>query len=440
MKPNLLIIDDDAATLFGFSHYLSNAGYEIETALSLKEAESKLMVKKLDAVLIDLNLPDGNGMDWIPKIRKMDPDTLIIMITGSGEITTAVEAMRKGADHYLTKPVDLEMLHGFMTKRLELDVLRRKDEAQRRTVRTIEPYFGNSPAVQKVFELAALAADNDTVILIHGETGTGKGVLARWLHDRSKRAAAPFIGVNCASLRGELLSSELFGHVKGAFTSSVNDRQGLIEVANDGTLFLDEISDMDLGVQALLLKAIEEKTYRRLGETKERKSDFRLICATNRDLAEEVKKGKFRSDLYYRVCVFPIRMPALCERSSDIPGLITNLLKAGSPDGIDISEDAVEMLKRYRWPGNIRELKNILERARILSQGQTITSAHFTGLEPSRESEPLAAEKGKIENMERSLIKETLDQCSGDTKKASHILGISRASLYRKLVKIKESA
>ncbi|MFH0920273.1 MAG: sigma-54 dependent transcriptional regulator [Fibrobacterota bacterium] len=440
MKPNILIIDDDPATIFGFSHYLSNSGYEIETALSLKEAESKLLIKKLDAVLIDLNLPDGNGMDWIAKIRKMDPDTLIIMITGSGEITTAVEAMRKGADHYLAKPVDLEMLHGFISKRLELDILRRKDEAQRRTLKTTEPYFGNSPAIQKVFELASLAADNEAVILLQGETGTGKGVLARWLHERSKRAAAPFIGVNCASLRGELLSSELFGHVKGSFTSSVNDRQGLIEVASGGTLFLDEISDMDLGVQALLLKAIEEKTYRRLGETKERKSDFRLICATNRDLAEEVKKGKFRSDLYYRVCVFPIKLPSLCERSNDIPGLIASLLNAGSSNVIDISDSTIEMLKRYPWPGNIRELKNMLERAMILSRGKTITSAHFTGLEISNEPVPPTAEKGKIENMERSLIKDTLEQCSGDTKKASHILGISRASLYRKLVKIKESA
>jgi DNA-binding NtrC family response regulator len=439
MKPNILIIDDDSTTLFGFSSYLSKSGYEVETALTLKEAENKLMVKKLDAVLIDLNLPDGNGMDWIAKIRKMDPDTLIIMITGAGEISTAVEAMRRGADHYLTKPVDLEMLDRFMSKRLELDILRRKDEAQRRTGKKSDPYFGNSAAIQKVFELASLAASGDAVVLLQGETGTGKGVLARWLHDRSKRSAAPFIGVNCVSLRGDLLSSELFGHVKGAFTSSVSDRQGLIEVANDGTLFLDEISDMDLGVQALLLKAIEEKTYRRLGETKERKSDFRLICASNRDLSEEVKKGRFRSDLYYRICVFPIRMPSLCERSSDIPGLIASLLDKANAGSVTLPDDTIEMLKGYRWPGNIRELKNMLERALILSQGKAISSEHFTGMAlPDGPASP-SGESGRIKNVERACIKETVEQCNGDTKKASLLLGISRASLYRKLAEVKES-
>lgn len=439
MKPTLLIVDDDNATLFGFSQYFTNAGYETDTASTLKDADAKIQTMKLEAILIDLTLPDGKGLDWIPKVRKTLPETIIIIITGSGEVATAVEAMQRGADHYMTKPADLGMLDAYIKKSLELGVLRRKDEAQRRSGQNTEPFFGISAVMKGMFELASLAANNDTVVLLTGDTGTGKGVLARWLHNRSQRAAEPFVEVNCASLRGELLSSELFGHVKGSFTSAVNDRQGLIEVANDGTLFLDEISDMDLGVQALLLKAIEERTYRRLGDPKERKSDFRLICASNRELSAEVTKGKFRSDLYYRICVFPIRVPNLRDRIEDIPGLVINLLSAINRNHPGISPEAMDRLRNYSWPGNVRELKNMLERAVILSQGKEISGTHFPGLTQTDPVVQAAVNDGKLEQMERQLIKSTLSEHNGDTKKASKILGISRASLYRKLVKIKES-
>jgi DNA-binding NtrC family response regulator len=441
MNPSILIVDDDTATVFGFSKYLTGTGYDVKSATTLQEAETALMSRNLDIVLLDLTLPDGKGIDWIPKIKKKNPETTIIIITGDGEISSAVEAMRRGADHYLTKPVNLEELNIFMQKDLEVQNLRRKDEAQRRTQKRVEPYFGNSPAMKRVFELASLSADNDSVLILEGETGTGKGILARWIHERSPRSTQPFVEVNCASLRGELLSSELFGHVKGAFTSAVQDRQGLIDVASGGTLFLDEIGDMDLAIQAQFLKAIEEKTYRRLGEAKERFSDFRLICASNRDLSNEVNAGRFRNDLYYRICVFPIALPALKERYDDLAGLLQNILKSLRPEIPPVSEEVIPALMKYHWPGNIRELRNMVERALILSQGQMITVAHFPGLETARRStgaSPAVISNGTLDDLENLHIQKVLAECDGDTKKASEILGISRASLYRKLNKTKE--
>ena len=240
-------------------------------------------------------------------------------------------------------------------------------------------------------------------------------------------------------MRGELLSSELFGHVKGAFTSAVQDRQGLIEVANSGTLFLDEIGDMDLAIQAQFLKAIEEKTYRRLGEAKERYSDFRLICATNRDLSSEVNSGRFRNDLFYRICVFPIALPALKERYDDLENLVQHVMKSLRPNVPPIAEDVIPLLKKYYWPGNIRELRNMLERALILSQGAMISGAHFPGLETARRIGPASVtSSSSLDDLENMHILKILGDCDGDTKKASEVLGISRASLYRKLNKVKE--
>jgi DNA-binding NtrC family response regulator len=439
MNPGILVVDDDNSTLFGYTKYLSGAGYEVATALTLQEADRVLLSRNLDIILLDLNLPDGSGMDWIPKIKKKNPETAIIIITGDGGIKSAVEAMQRGADHYLTKPVNLEELNIFITKHIELQSLRRKDEAQRRTQKKMEPFFGNSSVMKKVFELASMSTENNSVLLLHGETGTGKGLLARWIHNRSSRSLEPFVEVNCASLRGELLSSELFGHVKGAFTSAVQDRQGLIEVANNGTLFLDEIGDMDLGIQAQFLKAIEEKTYRRLGENRERTSDFRLICATHRDLSEEVAKGRFRGDLYYRICVFPIDLPDLRERFDDLPGLIQDILGSLRPEAPEIADEVVPMLKKYSWPGNIRELRNMMERALILSQGKKICCLHFPGLDTVQEAIPSRPANDKLEGMENQYIQKILAEHDGDTKKASETLGISRASLYRKLNKAKDS-
>ncbi len=270
MTPKILLIEDDEGTRFGFSRYLSNAGYVVQEAACLAEAQDALLTQRFDAILLDLYLPDGSGLEWISGLRTGHPDVPLIIISGHGDIPIAVEAMRRGADNFLTKPVNMEDLDVFLRKSLELGTLRRKDLTSQRLERKDRIYFGKSPAMKEVMSLASLAAAKDAPVLLMGETGSGKGVLARWLHDHSSRSSAPFVELNCSNLRGDLLASELFGHARGAFTTAVQDRQGLIEVADGGSLFLDEITDMDIGVQAQFLKVIEEKQYRRLGEVKVR--------------------------------------------------------------------------------------------------------------------------------------------------------------------------
>lgn len=438
MKPKLLIVDDESAIRFGFSRYLSKAGYDVYEASCLAEARDAIIFQRFDAILLDLNLPDGNGLDWIIELRKSQPDVALVIITGYGDIPVAVEAIRRGADNFLTKPVNMADLETFLRKSLELGNLRRKHFTFQRLSKKSEPYFGESEKIKKVVELAMLASKSDTPIVLLGETGTGKGFLARYIHENSQRHNSTYVELNCSSLRGELLASELFGHIKGAFTTAIQDKQGLIEVADGGTLFLDEISDMDIAVQAQFLKVIEEKQYRRLGEVKVRKSDFRLICASNRDLSEEMRQGRFRKDLFYRINVFPINIPPLRERTEDIPGLVYHLLGIIGYTKNNISEEVMKMLQEYPWPGNIRELKNVLERAVLLSGGEPLSIEHFPGLDFSvHEIETIKSDViGNLQELEESQIKAALQKYDGDTLKASKALGISRSTLYRKLKKI----
>jgi DNA-binding NtrC family response regulator len=343
--------------------------------------------------------------------------------------------MRRGADNFLTKPVNMQDLDIFLRKSLELGTLRRKNLTSQRLEKKDQIYFGESPAMKKVMNLAALAAKNHSPIILLGETGTGKGILARWLHENSLCSSAPFVEVNCSNLRGDLLASELFGHARGAFTTAVQDKQGLIEVADGGTLFLDEISDMDIGVQAQFLKVIEEKQYRRVGEVKVRRSEFRLICATNRDLMEETHHGRFRKDLYFRINVLPIVIPSLRERREDLPGLVLHLLRNLGAPNVKISSEAMQLLKAYPWPGNIRELRNVLERGLLLAYGQSLTPEHFSSLESQSVFMSHDKDMNNLENIEEAHIREAVRRFSGDTRKAAESLGISRATLYRKLKK-----
>lgn len=259
MKPTVLIVDDNEKVLLAERRHLLAAGYDVHSAATVAQAREAAAERRFDAVLLDLNLPDGNGLDYVEELRQANRAMAIVVITGQDDISVVVEAMRRGADNFLAKPVDMEALQVFLSKALEIGTMRRGQMTRRRTVKMIEPFFGEAPAMRRVQDLAASATRNDAAVVIYGETGAGKGVLARWIHEHSERASAPFVEVNCSGLRGELLSSELFGHVRGAFTSAVEDRQGLIEVADGGTMFLDEIGDMDLGVQAQFLKVIEEK-------------------------------------------------------------------------------------------------------------------------------------------------------------------------------------
>ena len=436
MKPRLLLIDDDPGIVFGFSKYLVKCGYQVADASCLAEAQEAVSAERFDAVLLDLNLPDGNGLEWINELRTSQPDIAIVVITGEGDIPTAVEAMRRGADNFLTKPVDMPELDIYLKKSLEVGTLRRSNLVSQRLSKKDQPFFGKSEASRRTLELASVAAENESVVLLQGETGTGKGVLARWIHEHSSRKDAPFVEVNCSGLKGELLASDLFGHAKGAFTSAVQDRQGLIEVADRGTLFLDEIGDMDLPVQAQLLKVIEEKNYRRLGEVKVRKSNFRLICATNKDLSTETQEGRFRQDLYFRIFIFPITVPPLRESKEDLPGFVHYFLQFLHPPGRVLSQEVMDLLAGYQWPGNIRELRNIIERAVLLARSNPLSQEHFNCLQaPAVVQNPETTTRG-LGSLELEHIKKVLASSGGDAARAAKALGISRATLYRKLKKI----
>ena len=437
VKPNILLVDDDLSTQFGFSKYFSKTGYAISTVSSLEEARSAFLSQSFDAILLDLKLPDGNGLDWIPQLRENFSELAIIVITGVGEIPVAVEAMRRGADHFLTKPTDLAELEVFLKKSLELGSLKRKNLAQQLLARKEEPYFGDSAVIKETKELASLASETDTPVLLLGETGTGKGVLARWIHEHSPRASAPFVDLSCSGFRGELLASELFGHAKGAFTSAIRDQQGLLEIADGGTLFLDEIGDMDLSIQGQFLKVIEDAQYRRLGEVIVRRSDFRLVCASNKDLSKELAQRRFRDDLFFRINVFPIHIPSLRDRIEDLEGLVLHLIKNIGKSFQKPSLEIMQLLEGYSWPGNIRELKNILERALLLSYGNPLTQEHFPGLGPSRPLVEKSPNSFRLSKLEEDHIKSALNHFGGDTKKTAEALGVSRAALYRKLGKFR---
>lgn len=435
MNPQILLVDDDPGTRFGFSRYLIRIGYAVQEASSLAEAQEAVSGQRFDALLLDHLLPDGKGVDWIPVLRKDFPDLPIIIITGAGDLPMAVEAMRRGADNFLTKPVDMAGLEVFLEKILELGTIRRRQSTEQRLTKKEAFYFGQSPAIQQVRELAALAAESDSTVLLQGESGTGKGMLAKWIHDQSRRNTQPFVEINCSGLRGELLSSELFGVMRGAFTSAVQDRSGLIEVADKGSLFLDEVGDMELGVQAQFLKVIEEKNFRRLGEVKSRRSDFRLLCASHKDLQQETSQGRFRKEFYYRLHVFPILLPPLRERPEDIPGLVTHLLGTLGMSYSQVSPEVLGILTGYSWPGNIRELRNVLERAGILAGGKPLAPVHFPGLDGLPSAGGASETPLSPDYRQASQIDSLLKEFGGDVNKTAQALGISRATLYRRLKK-----
>jgi DNA-binding NtrC family response regulator len=395
---------------------------------------------------MDHRLPDGTALDLLPRLKALYPDVPVVVLTGHGTIELAVAAIKEGAEQFLTKPVELPSLLAVLRRLIDARRERQRERAgaSREARAAVDPFSAASPSIAVLREQAGRVATVDSPVLILGETGVGKGVLAKWLHQHGPRRAEPFVDLNCAGLSRELLESELMGHERGAFTGAVAAKQGLLEISHRGTLFLDEIGDMDPLVQAKLLTVLEEKRFRRLGDVRDRQVDVRLIAATHHDLAQLVREGRFRSDLYFRISTIPLVVPPLRERPADIPLLAHQLLRVlsrdlGRPD-VTLSPEAEEALQRYAWPGNIRELRNVLERAALLGAGDVLVPQDLRfevllGATPQASSaaDPGPAAEGTLEDVEREHIERTLQQVGGRVEAAAQRLGLARSSLYAKI-------
>ncbi|MCO5285766.1 MAG: sigma-54 dependent transcriptional regulator [Chitinophagaceae bacterium] len=369
--PSILIIDDEAAIRKTLSEILGYEGYTVEEASDGEEGLRKFSKKKVDVVLCDVKMPKVDGIEFLERARKINPEVPVIVISGHGNIDTAVEAVKKGAFDYISKPPDLNRLLITLRNAMDKTTLQAETRVLKRKVSRVQEIIGESPEIQKIKDTIEKIAPTDARILITGENGVGKELVARWIHERSNRAASPMVEVNCAAIPGELIESELFGHEKGSFTSAVKQRIGKFEQAHGGTLFLDEIGDMSLEAQAKVLRALQEGKITRVGADKDISVDVRIIAATNKDLLQEVEQKNFRLDLYHRLSVIILNVPSLNERVSDIPLLIDRFLEDigleyGQPKKA-IDKKAVELLQQYRWSGNIRELHNVVERLVILS-------------------------------------------------------------------------
>lgn len=374
---NILIIDDEKAIRKTLSEILSYEGYKIEEAGDGEEGLRRFRDKTFDVVLCDIKMPKLDGIEFLDKVREMNPDVPVIMISGHGTIETAVEAVKKGAYDYIAKPPDLNRLLITIRNAMDKTNLVAETKVLKRKVSKVEDMIGQSEPIQKIRDTIDKVAPTEARILVTGENGVGKELVAKWVHEKSNRAGNPLIEVNCAAIPSELIESELFGHEKGSFTSAVKQRIGKFEQAHTGTLFLDEIGDMSLNAQAKVLRALQEGRITRVGGDKDINVDVRVIAATNKDLLKEVEEKNFRLDLYHRLSVIIIHVPSLNDRREDIPLLIDKFLtdicfEYGIPKK-NIEKDAIESLKQHNWTGNIRELRNVVERLVILS-GKSITA------------------------------------------------------------------
>ncbi len=374
---SILIIDDEKAIRKTLGEILSYEGYKIEEAADGEEGLKKFSNNTFDVVLCDIKMPKMDGLEFLEKARQVNADVPIIVISGHGNIETAVEAVKKGAFDYISKPPDLNRMLITLRNALDKQTLVTETKVLKRKVSKVQQMVGNSPAIQKIKDTIDKVAPTDARVLITGENGVGKELVARWIHEKSSRSTGPIVEVNCAAIPGELIESELFGHEKGSFTSAIKQRIGKFEQANGGTLFLDEIGDMSLGAQAKVLRALQEGKITRVGADKDINVDVRVIAATNKDLLKEVDEKNFRLDLYHRLGVIIIHVPSLNERRDDVPALVEFYLETianeyGQPKKA-IDKKALDMLMQYNWTGNIRELRNVVERLVILS-GKSITA------------------------------------------------------------------
>jgi DNA-binding NtrC family response regulator len=441
----LLIVDDDPVALDLLREVLSKEGYEVVSALSGEEAISRGSENFFDVIISDVRMGEKDGMDVLRSFKKTSPETAVIMITAFGSIDTAIEAIREGAFDYISKPFKLEEIKITVRRALEQRRLLRENQYYRQEL--LEKYqfknvIGRTPQMFQVYKTIARVADTKSTILLYGERGTGKELVARSIHYNSQRSDRPFVTVDCASLVETLMESELFGHVRGAFTGALQAKRGLFEEADGGTLFLDEVGNLSLSTQAKLLRFLQEYEIKRVGGTENIKVDVRVIAATNQFLEPLVKSGNFREDLFDRLNVVPISLPPLREKKEDIPLLIIHFLQKSSEENRKqisyISPEALDILTQYSWPGNVRELRHTIERAVVLSTQPIILPEDL----PKKMLEEV---KGKeiqfpeellpLREVERRYVLKVLRETKGNKKKASEILGIDRTTLYRILEK-----
>jgi DNA-binding NtrC family response regulator len=437
----LLIIDDEERLRNLMARILQLEGYEVVVASTGKEGLKKLQQDTINVVLSDVKLPDVNGIELTEQIKKNWPATEIIVLTAFGTINDGVKAIKTGAFDYITKGDDNEKIIPLVSKAMDKALLQQRIyelETKLNDKFSFERIIGRSPVIIEAINLARKVALTDTTVLLLGETGTGKEIFAEAIHQASIRSSKPFVAVNCSAFTKELLESELFGHKAGSFTGAVKDKKGLFEEANGGTIFLDEMGELDLGLQAKLLRVLESQEFLKLGDTRLTKVNVRILAATNRDLQKESAEGHFRADLYYRLSVFQITLPALRERKKDIPDLaryfMLHFAAKVKKQVATLSEDFVEKLETYNWPGNIRELKNVIERAVILCDGSELDAALLPyDIQHAYNGTNQVLSAFDLASVEKLHIQRVLNHTHGNKAEAARLLNIGIATLYRKL-------
>ena len=432
----ILVLDDEPNIGSSLRLILEREGYQVTIVRSIAEAGN--LADRADVLLLDVRLPDGSGIDFLRQLRDRDCSAPAIMISGHGTIAEAVQATRAGAFDFLEKPLSRDRVLLALKNALEQASLRRENERLRELMGSGAKMIGSSPAFLRVIEQASMAARSDARILITGESGTGKELLAAHIHRESPFAGGPFVKVNCAAIPSELLESELFGHEKGAFTGAISARKGKFELADSGTIFLDEVGDLHAGSQAKLLRVLQEGEFQRVGGEQTIRVSVRVIAATNRNLSDLVSQQKFREDLYYRLCVVPIRVPSLRERPHDIAAMADYFLEdfcaRNNFHSKHIADETYEILQQYSWPGNARELRNIIERMAILTNGDRLTTDSVpVEVRLAQEAAPRSNLKDARESAEREHILRALEESSWNVSGAARALGMERTNLHKRI-------
>ncbi len=447
-KPRVLIVDDETAILDTLRILLKREGFDVHTATGGQKGLQAIDEVRPDLVLTDIRMPAVSGIEILAAVRELDPSIPVILMTAQASLNSAIQAVNQGAFHYIQKPFSNDDLLLICRRAVESRELKRENQALKREIRRRDAHeavrpAGRSRAFTEVLKLAETVAPTDSTVLISGESGTGKEVIARYIHALSERTGGPFVSINCGALPENLLESELFGHVKGSFTGAVRDREGLFVAARTGTFFLDEVGEMTPATQVKVLRVLQEREVVPVGSTEPIPVDVRIIAATNRDLEEEIRRGTFRSDLYYRLNVITLHLPPLRERSEDVPMLAEYFLdrfaagRGRQPPAL--SAEALAALQAYDWPGNVRELENALERAAVLIRDGEISIADLPTRITSSRSQPLISDKlppnPSLEIIERAYIMWVLQSEGGNKTRAAEVLGIDPSTLYRKLVR-----